>query len=152
HPAGAHAAPQAVSLTQSAPAVEAYDFLEVTLQLDSPDAKNPFTDVQVEGAFGLRGADKQVPVTGFCAAADGSRFQVRFLPNQPGDYTYAVTCRQGAFSQRLTGQFQAVDGKRRGLLRVDPAYPFHFLWEGTGEHCYLNGTTAFLLMGWEDEK
>jgi hypothetical protein len=139
-------------MTQSAPAVEAYDFLEVTLQLDSPDAKNPFTDVQVEGEFGLRGGEKQVPVTGFCASADGSRFGVRFMPSRPGDYTYAVTYRQGDFTKRLTGQFQATDGKRRGLLRVDPAYPFHFLWEGTGEHFYLNGTTAFLLMGWDDEK
>jgi hypothetical protein len=152
HPCGAHAAPRALSLTQSAQAVDAYDFLEVALKLVAPDAKNPFTDVQVEGEFGLRGADKPLPVTGFCAAADGSLFQVRFMPRRPGDYTFAVTYRQGTFSNRLTGQFKAVEGKRRGLLRIDPAYPFHFLWEGTGEHCYLNGTTAFLLMGWEDEK
>jgi hypothetical protein len=152
HPRSTHAAPQSMSLTQSAQTVEAYDFLEVALKVDAPDAKNPFTDVQVEGELGLRGADKPLPVTGFCAAADGSLFRVRFLPRRPGDYTYAVTYRQGTFSQRLTGQFQAVQGKRRGLLRVDPAHPFHFQWEGTGEHCYLNGTTAFLLMGWEDEK
>jgi Domain of unknown function (DUF5060) len=152
HLRSAHAAPQGMSLTQSAQTVEAYDFLEVALKVDAPDAKNPFTDVQIEGEFGLRGAAKPLPVTGFCAAADGSLFRVRFLPSRPGDYTYAVTYRQGTFSQRLTGQFQAVDGKRRGPLRADPAYSFHFQWEGTGEHCFLNGTTAFLLMGWEDEK
>jgi hypothetical protein len=30
--------------------------------------------------------------------------------------------------------------------------PWHFVWEGTGEHYFMNGTTAFLLMGWQDEK
>lgn len=35
---------------------------------------------------------------------------------------------------------------------MDPAYPWHFIWEGTGEHYYFNGTTAFWLMGWRDER
>jgi hypothetical protein len=47
---------------------------------------------------------------------------------------------------------QAVDGQKRGLLRVDPKYPWHFIWEGTGEHFFFNGTTAYWLMGWRDER
>ena len=39
-----------------------------------------------------------------------------------------------------------------GPIRVDPEYPWHFLWEGTGEHYFFNGTTAFWLMGWRDER
>lgn len=34
---------------------------------------------------------------------------------------------------------------------MDPQYPWHFVWEGTGEHCFWNGTTTFWLMGWDDE-
>jgi hypothetical protein len=37
-------------------------------------------------------------------------------------------------------------------VRADPAHPWHFVWTGTGEHYFLNGTTAFLLMGWNDEQ
>src|SRR5438309_687398 len=30
--------------------------------------------------------------------------------------------------------------------------PWHFIWEGTGEHYFFNGTTAYWLMGWKDER
>ncbi len=151
HPS-AGAAPRDVALRQPSATVEAYDFLEVTLQVAEPDAANPFTDVEVVGEFGPAGGAQKITVAGFCAAADGSRFGVRFMPSAPGDYTYSIRYRQGDFQKRLEGGFRAVDGHRRGLLRVDPAHPFHFLWEGTGEHFFFNGTTAFLLMGWDDER
>jgi hypothetical protein len=35
---------------------------------------------------------------------------------------------------------------------VDPKYPWHFIWEGTGEHYFFNGTTAFWLMGFKEER
>src|SRR4029077_653627 len=37
-------------------------------------------------------------------------------------------------------------------LRVDPQYPWHFVWEGTGEHYFFNGATAYWLMGWRDDE
>ena len=56
------------------------------------------------------------------------------------------------FREDLQGTFQATGGHRRGPIRVDPEYPWHFIWEGTGEHYFFNGTTAFWLMGWRDER
>src|SRR5262249_12822226 len=41
--------------------------------------------------------------------------------------------------------------RRRGVLRVDKEHPWHFVWEGTAEHFFFNGTTAFMLLGWKDE-
>jgi hypothetical protein len=35
---------------------------------------------------------------------------------------------------------------------VDPQYPWHFIWEGTREHYFFNGTTAFWPMGWREER
>ena len=35
---------------------------------------------------------------------------------------------------------------------MNPQYPWHFIWEGTGEHYFFNGTTAYWLMGWKDER
>jgi hypothetical protein len=145
-------APSKVAFSQSTETVEAYDFVEITLNVTSPDAKNPFTDVVVEGQFGKAGDSQRLPVGGFCDSADGSVFRIRFMPAVPGDYAYSVTYRQGGYEMRHTGTFRASDGRRRGPLRVDPKYPWHFIWEGTGEHYFFNGTTAFWLMGWRDER
>ena len=39
-----------VSFSQSVETVEAYDYVEVTLNVDKPDARNPFLDVAVTGS------------------------------------------------------------------------------------------------------
>jgi hypothetical protein len=62
-----------------------------------------------------------------------------------------VTLKAGQETQTYSGKFTATDNHRRGPLRVDPAYPWHFIWEGTGEHYFFNGTTAYWLVGWRDE-
>jgi hypothetical protein len=145
-------APSKVAFSQPAETVEAYDFVEITLNVTSPDAKNPFTDVVVEGQVGKVGDGLRLSVDGFCDSADGSIFRIRFMPAVPGDYAYSVTYRQGSFEKTHTGTFRASAGHRRGPIRVDPKYPWHFIWEGTGEHYFFNGTTAFWLMGWRDER
>ncbi len=60
--------------------------------------------------------------------------------------------RQGSFETNSTGTFKASEGHRRGPIRVDPKYPWHFIWEGTGEHYFFNGTTAFWLAGWKEDR
>jgi hypothetical protein len=140
----------AVAFAQSADKVEAYDFVEVTATVSKPTAANPFTDVAVTGEFRREG-DGPVSVQGFCDAADGGTYRVRFMPSRPGKHSYTVTFRQGDAERTHTGAFEATDGKRRGVLRVDKDYPWHFVWEGTGEHYFFNGNTAYLLMAWQDE-
>src|SRR6266542_4048606 len=78
-----HAAPSNITFSQSADTVEAYDFIEVTLKVASPDARNPFTDVTVEGQFGKNTGLQRLSVTGFCDAADGSVYRIRFMPSSP---------------------------------------------------------------------
>ncbi|MFZ0964431.1 MAG: DUF5060 domain-containing protein [Terriglobia bacterium] len=145
-------APGSIHIAQSSQTVEAYDFVEVTLNIASPDVKNPFTEAAVSGQFGKTGENRRFDVEGFCDSADGSVFRVRFMPSAPGDYTYTVAYRQGGFEWSHSGSFRATDGHRRGPIRVDPDYPWHFIWEGTGEHYFFNGTTAFWLMGWRDDR
>jgi hypothetical protein len=141
----------AIAFSQAQDQVEAYDFVEVTLKAEPPTAKNPFTDVAVTGQFNREGAEL-VRVDGFCDSTDGGVYRIRLQPAKPGRYAYSVTYRQGDFTQSHTGKFEAKDGRRRGILRVDKHHPWHFVWEGTGEHYFWNGTTAFMLMGWRDEK
>ncbi len=140
-----------VSFAQSAKVVEAYDYIEVTLNVAAPKVANPFTDVQVTGEFRRPGAEP-IEVQGFCDAPDGSVFRIRFMPTAPGRYTYSVKYQEGdRVQQTHTGSFSARDGKRRGLVRVDPKYPWHFIWEGTGEHYFWNSNTTYALMGWKDD-
>ena len=47
----AYAAPANVSFKPSASIVDAYDFVEVTIAIAKPDARNPFTDASVTGSF-----------------------------------------------------------------------------------------------------
>jgi Protein of unknown function (DUF4038)/Domain of unknown function (DUF5060)/Putative collagen-binding domain of a collagenase len=144
--------PLNVSFSLSAPTVEAYDFVEVAANVSLPHSRNPFTDATYSGWFELADGGKRWQVEGFCDAADGSVFRIRFMPPIVADYKYSVTFRQGWVSKTFTGSFRAVDGHRRGPIRVDSRYPWHFIWEGTGEHYFFNGTTAYWLMGWRDDK
>jgi hypothetical protein len=146
------AAPRVVTFSPAGNSVEAYDFLEVTINVAGPDAPNPFTDVALSGSFGKAGTNQRKNVDGFSDSPDGSVFRIRFMPASPGDYTYSVTYRQGDFEKTSTGAFRATDGRRRGPVRVDPNYPWHFIWEGTGEHYFFNGTTAYWLPGWREER
>jgi len=140
----------AVHFQQSASKVDAYDYMEILLTVESPTAKNPFTDTTISGRF-QRAGDMPLTVRGFCDSSDGKSYRIRFMPQKPGSYSFTVQFQQGESVQSFAGTFEAVAGKRRGILRVDSAHPWHFIWEGTGEHYFFNGNTAFLLMGWQDE-
>ena len=150
HLPSAYGVPANVKFVQSASTVDAYDFVEVTLKVEKQDAGNPFTEVVVEGWF-ARDGGQQVRVDGFCDSSDGRTFHIRFMPTRPGSYDYRVKYRQGSYVKTHIGKFSAQDGKRRGLVRVDGDYPWHFLWEGTGEHYFWNATTTYWLLGWDDE-
>jgi hypothetical protein len=130
--------------------VEAYDFAEVAVQVRQPPKVNPFTQVTIRGRFQREGGDL-VTVDGFCDAADGTLFRVRYMPSRPGRYSYSVTYEQPGLTRTSKGSFQAAVSRRNGVLRVDRDHPWHFVWEGTGDHYFFNGTTAYLLPGWNDE-
>jgi hypothetical protein len=146
------AAPASVSYSTAPAQVGAYDFAEITATVASPDAHDPFEDATLTGSFAAEDGSHRRDVEGFCDADDGSVFRIRFMPTQAGSYKYSVTYRQGKFEKTTTGSFRAIDSHRRGTIRVDEKYPWHFVWEGTGEHYFFNGTTAFWLMGWRDER
>lgn len=139
-----------IKFSQSTEATNTYDFVEVTLNVEELSVANPFTDVIVEGQF-TRAGSQPVRVDGFCDSEDGSIFRIRFMPTKSGNYNYSVKYLQGSYEVTQTGSFTARDGQRRGIVRVDPDYPWHFLWEGTGEHYFWNSTTAYWLVGWDDE-
>ena len=126
------AAPRDVAFSQTVTSVAAYEFVEVTMRANAPFAGNPFTDISITGSFGPASGAPRTNVDGFCDSADGSVFRIRFMPASPGDYTYTVKYAEQGFEKNYAGTFHATDGGRRGPIRVDPDYPWHFIWEGTG--------------------
>ena len=151
-PAYAMSQPTAVSYSQPSATIEAYDYLEITATIEKPGVRNPFVDAALSGTFQTKDGTKKWNVDGFCDSADGSIFRIRFMPDQPGAYTYTVTYKQGQYEKSSTGVFEVIDGHRRGTLAIDPEYPWHFIWSGTKEHFFFNGTTAYFLVGWRDER
>jgi hypothetical protein len=143
--------PRSVSFSQSTQDLEAYDFVEVAAQVSAPHPPNPFTDASIHGTFETAG-NKRWQVEGFADADDGSVYRIRFMPAAPGDYTYSIEYRQGWSRNTSTGKFHVRSSRRRGPIRIDPQNRWHFIWEGTGEHYFFNGTTAYWLLGWQDDR
>jgi len=139
-----------VDFVPSTTSVACYDFLEVKIQVSVPTVANPFTDATVEGSFSFENG-KAVAVDGFCDSTDGRTFRIRFMPSKPGAYHYTVNYREAGFEQVYQGDFQARDEKKKGVLRVDPEFPWHFQWEGSKERYFWNGTTTYWLAGWDEE-
>jgi len=151
-PVSTFAAPNGVTFSSASPQVNRYDFIEITATVSAPDAGNPFEDATLTGTFETSDGAHHWNVEGFCDSADGSIFRIRFMAPLAGDYKYSLTYKQGSFEKSSSGTFTATEAHSRGLLRVDPQYPWHFIWEGTGEHFFFNGTTAYWLVGWRDDR
>src|SRR5438105_3189343 len=148
----ASAAPKRISFLESAHQVEVFDYVEITAKVEGPDAPNPFLDVAFTGSFSKSGTPNPIEVVGFCDASDGSIFRIRFMPSTPGDFSYSLKYKQTGLETNYTGRVKAMVGHRKGPIRVDPKYRWHFIWEGTGEHYFFNGTTAFWLAGWREDR
>ncbi len=143
--------PLRVSFSQSAPSVAAYDFIEVSADVSWPRPSHPFVDARYDGEFETADGASRWHVEGFCDAPNGSVYRLRFMPPSPGDYKYSISFSEGGSRRSFEGTFRATDAHRRGPIRVDARHPWHFVWQGTGEHYFFNGTTAYWLLGWRDD-
>ena len=139
-----------VTFHQSSKSLDCYDYVEIWFEVDSPDEGNPFTEVTLSGEFGLTGKSPN-KADGFCDSEDGSVYRIRFMPIEPGRYEYAIRLHGPGLDAGKTGSFTAHKGKRKGIVRVDSKYPWHFVWDGTAEHFFWNSTTTYWLLGWRDE-
>jgi hypothetical protein len=95
--------PSRVAFSQSSKDIEAYDLVEVTAEIENPDAPNPFVDASLSGSFARSDGTDKREVSGFCDADNGGVFRIRFMPSSPGDYSYSLVYRQGAFEATQSG-------------------------------------------------
>jgi Domain of unknown function (DUF5060)/Protein of unknown function (DUF4038) len=145
------AVPADVSFTKAAAQVARFDFVEISATVPAPDATNPFENASLSGSLETADSSHHWAVDGFCDSTDGALFRIRFMAPLAGDYKYSVTYKQGSYTKSSTGRFRAVEAQKRGLIAVDPQYPWHFIWQGTGEHYFFNGATAYWLVGFRDD-
>jgi len=148
--ASASATEPNITFIQPVQNVECYDFFEVIIKMAPPLQGNPFTEVNVSGEFGPSGRTMN-KVDGFCDSNNGSIYRIRFMPEEPGKYEYTIRLNSSGLDAKKTGVFEAQKSKRKGIVRTDPEYPWHFIWSGSGEHFFWNSTTTYWLLGWQDE-
>lgn len=139
-----------VKFTPSARSVNTYDPFEVRVDVPSPKFANCFTDAAVRGEFQMEGG-AAVPVEGFCDAQDGRVFRIRFLPPKAGLYSYSLRFTAADVEATATGKFKVKDKGAPGIVRVDAEHPWHFVYSGNGQHYFWNSTTAYALVGWDDD-
>jgi hypothetical protein len=91
----------AISFSQSSESVECYDFVEVTIDVASPSAQNPFTEVFVTGRFGPAGRLENLAADGFCDSPTGVFFA--FVSRQQNQAITLIRAPTGrAISKRST--------------------------------------------------
>jgi len=67
-----------LSFSQSSATIDCQDFVEVTIGVTGPTARNPFRDVAITGNFKKEGTTASYAVEGFCDSGDGSIGIARF--------------------------------------------------------------------------
>jgi hypothetical protein len=119
----------------AADTVERWGLYQVTLA--GPTTGNPFVDVRLQAAFQLR--ERVVRVDGFYDG--GGAYRIRFMPDQPGEWTY-VTSSNVPLLNGKRGVFTAAapTGNNHGLVRV--RYKTHFGHEDGTPYVPI-GTTAY---------
>jgi hypothetical protein len=123
-----------LSLAAAEP-VERWGVYQVTLA--GPSTGNPFVDVRLQAAFGIR--NRVVTVDGFY---DGNGvYRVRFMPDEMGQWTYLTSSNAPALDDKR-GEFTAVAsaGNNHGPVRV--RYTTHFAYEDGTPYVPI-GTTAY---------
>ncbi|MCS7221525.1 MAG: DUF5060 domain-containing protein [Anaerolineae bacterium] len=123
--------------------VPRFDTIEWFLQAPPHCVANPFLDARLSGVI-ITPDGREIGITGFCDSEDGSLYRIRFMPGQEGDYRYRLHFQGTNKPVETQGVFRCVPSTRPGIVRVDPAHPYHFLRED-GSRPFVLSKTAWLL-------
>lgn len=138
-----------ILFSPSAYRIEVFDYLEISCLSKNFTFDNPFTDVTVNGKFVFEDGTT-TNISGFCDDQNGKIFKIRFMPFKSGNYSYTVSFITKEKEYTYKNTLVALPSDNKGLIKVDPQYPFHFIWSGSNKHYFWNGTTAYLFYGIKD--
>ena len=139
------------SFSQKVTEVEVYDFVELIITGKAGQVDNPFTDVNIMGYFTGPAGNKD-SIEGFCDEQYGKIYKVRYMPSSTGKYSFRIAVKCQGKTKYFKGNLNVLASGRTGPVRVDSEHPWHFIYEGTGEHYFWNSTTTYWMMGWKDEE
>ena len=139
------------SFSQKVTEVEVYDFVELIITGKAGQVDNPFTDVNIMGYFTGPAGNKD-SIEGFCDEQYGKIYKVRYMPSSTGKYSFRIAVKCQGKTKYFKGNLNVLASGRKGPVRVDSEHPWHFIYEGTGEHYFWNSTTTYWMMGWKDEE
>ena len=123
-----------------------FDIALFTIRVQQPRFTNPFTDVDMTGAFTPEGG-RTIRLEGFCDSQDGGVFRLRFCPAQaPAVYKYRITFKSADLNRVFSGELSCEPSDHAGPVIVDPRHPKHFIHAGNGEPFYHLGYTAYHLL------
>lgn len=123
--------------------VERWDVFEASFE--GPGSGNPFIDVALEAIFTI--GHRSVTVSGFYDGA--SIYRVRFMPDEPGRWSYRTSSRTVTLDGH-TGEFTCVPAsdKNRGPVSVRDTHHFGY---ADGSRYYPFGTTCYAWVHQSDE-
>lgn len=125
----------AIIVSQNSGSIGRYDIYELTLNGASASYGNPWDDVRISAIFD--GPSGHYAVGGFYY--DVNTWKVRFAPSVAGKWTWRLVFSAPDGTYASSGSFTATESANSGFLRVNPAYPRHFLTEGNGNVFYAIG-------------
>jgi hypothetical protein len=126
-----------------------FDFQEITIKTQLKSTINPFMDVIAKAKF-INGVDTIV-VDGFCDAQDGSIFKIRYMMQQIGMYEYEASIEINKKTINSSGKFEVISSNNQGPIQVDPDFPTHMQYPGSKKHYFWNSTTAYWMLGWQND-
>ncbi len=139
------AATEPAVILEAPAVVPRFEIAEFVVRVKEPPFRNPFTEVELAGAFTASNASLRV--SGFADSPDGSVFRLRFSPATAGaSYRYELALKGGGIDRHFTGTLRCEPSDRGGPVIVDPTRPKHFLYAGSRRPFYHLGYTAYHLL------
>ncbi|MCU0316595.1 MAG: DUF5060 domain-containing protein [Fimbriimonadaceae bacterium] len=126
--------------------VPQWDFAEFTLQKDVPTRGNPFRDCSLVARV-TEPDGTQYKITGFCDDEQGLVFRLRLMARKVGTTTLEIAFREGEEEFHHQTSFVTTESDSPGMVVAEN---WHFVWSGTGLPFWWNSTTAYFLLGLEE--
>ncbi len=139
--------------------VAAFSRYEIEVRPTDGRVENPFIDRRLEATVRTPDGGHH-EIEGFCDSEDGSLYRLRYMPAEEGEHVVSVRLVRANPAASHTGvakeqhcemRFAATGSDHPGVLRVDDEHPYHFRYSRSGRRYFWNGTTAYYLMGWQDD-
>ena len=119
--------------------IEEYDVYEIDLTTTNTYS-NPYLDVRLNATF--TGPTKTIVIDGFWDG--GQNWKIRMAPIEAGTWSYNLSSNDAQFNGK-TGTFTVAESENKGFVKVNPEYPYSFMYDD-GTPFFLMGDTSWVAL------